>query len=527
MANTSDVPMKKAMSGRLIKSTSIVAGFTLLSRITGFIRDIILASAFGASGLFDAFLVAYKIPNFLRRLFGEGAFSQAFVPILADYRENQPEKNVREFVSHVFGTLAVTVGFVVVLFEILAPFIIMIFAPGFFHDPARYAACVHLLRIVSPFLLFIVLTAFSGAVLNTCGLFAVPAFTPVLLNFAFIGTALFWAPHTAYPIYTLGFGVVIGGVLQVVLQIPFLKKIGLLPRPIVGFKDAGTRRVMKRMVPALFGVSVAQISLLVDNVFASFLPAGSISWLYYSDRLIYFPLGIIGVALATVVLPYLSRQHAKNDEGVFSNTLDWALRCALFIGMPAAVGIGVLAGPMAATLFQRGQFSGFDVIMTTKSLHAFAVGLPAFMLIKVLASAFYSRQNIGTPVKVAAIAMVANLVLNAILVFPLKHAGLALATSLASILNAGLLFVLLVRHKIYQPGRRWIRLLSALILANGVMGVVLFYVAGPLHRWLGWHTLVRAEHLGLAIVAGVLSYFFVLWFAGIRRADFKPVEQSG
>ncbi len=514
------------MAQRLVKSTSTVAGFTLLSRILGFLRDIILAKIFGATGLFDAFVVAYKIPNFLRRLFGEGAFSQAFVPILADYRASASEEKVHSFVNHVSGTLAATVGLVVIVFEIAAPFIIMVFAPGFFHDPHRYATCVHLLRILSPYLWLIVLTAFSGAVLNTYGLFAAPAFTPVLLNIAFIGTALLWAPHTAHPIYALGFGVLIGGVAQIAVQLPFLKKIGLIPRFVLGFCHSGTKRVMKRMVPALFGVSVAQISLLVDNVFASFLPAGSISWLYYSDRLIYLPLGVIGVALATVVLPYLSRQHAKKDEIVFSHTLDWALRCALFIGVPSAVGLGVLAGPVLATLFHYGKFNAYDVTMTAKSLRAFSVGLPAFMLVKVLASAFYSRQNIRTPVKVAAVAMISNLVLNALLIVPLKHAGLALATSLSSILNATLLYVLLIKKQIYQPQSQWGRLLFALLFGNTIMAMILFFAAGPLQQWLDWPALSRVLHLLFAIVMGIVSYFFVLWFVGIRWVDFKPIEQG-
>ena len=514
------------MAQKLIRSTSTVAGFTFLSRVLGFLRDIILAKIFGATGLFDAFVVAYKIPNFLRRLFGEGAFSQAFVPILAEYRANESPEKVHSFINHVSGTLAATVGMVVILFEIAAPLIIMVFAPGFYHDPHRYETCVHLLRILSPYLLLIVLTAFSGAVLNTFGLFAAPAFTPVMLNIAFIGTALLWAPHTAHPIYTLGFGVLIGGAGQLLVQLPFLKKIGYVPKFILGFRHSGTRRVIARMVPALFGVSVAQISLLVDNVFASFLPSGSISWLYYSDRLIYFPLGIIGVALATVVLPYLSRQHAKNDEVVFSHTLDWALRCALFIGVPAAIGLGVLAGPVLATLIHYGRFNVNDVLMTSQSLRAFSVGLPAFMLIKVLASAFYSRQNIRTPVKIAAGAMICNLILNAIFIVPLKHAGLALATSLASIINAAFLFVLLIKYKIYAPQSRWGRLLFALIISNAVLAAVLFFVAGPLQQWLDWHALSRVVHLLFVIVVGIVSYLLTLWFVGIKWADFKPIEQG-
>lgn len=512
------------MASRLVKSTSTVAAFTLLSRIMGFLRDVILARIFGATGLFDAFVVAYKLPNFLRRLFGEGAFSQAFVPILAEYRANESPEKIQDFVDHVAGTLTASVMLVVILFEIAAPFLIMIFAPGFFKDPARFAICVHLLRIMSPYLLLIVLTAFAGAILNTFGLFAAPAFTPILLNLALIGAAMFWAPHTSQPIFVLGFGVLIGGLSQLLIQLPFLKHVKLLPKMALGFRHPGTKRVMKRMIPALFGVSVAQIGLLVDNVFASFLPVGSISWLYYSDRLVYLPLGVIGVALATVVLPYLSRQHAKSNELVFSNTLDWALRCTLFIGVPASVGLFVLAGPVLATLIHYGKFNSMDVVMTAKSLRAFAVGLPAFMLIKVLASAFYSRQNIRTPVKIAAVALVINLGLNAALIVPLKHAGLAFATSGAAIVNALLLCILLVRNKIYIPQSPWRRWFVSLVLANGAMAALLLWLAGPLSFWLHWSMLSRVGHLVSVIAAGVAGYFVMLWLLGLRWRDFRPLE---
>lgn len=512
------------MARQLLKSTSVVAGFTLLSRILGFARDVILASIFGAGGLFDAFVIAFKLPNFLRRLFGEGAFSQAFVPILAEYKSKEDPQAAKDFVNHVAGTLAATVLLVVLLAEIAAPLLIMIFAPGFLHDPTRFQVATHMLRVMFPYLLLIVLTAFSGAVLNTCSIFAPPAFAPVLLNISLIGVALLWAPHAAQPIYVLGFGVLIGGVAQLLLQLPFLKKVGLLPRMVLGFKDAATLRVVKRMVPALFGVSVAQISLLVDNFFASFLPAGSISWLYYSDRLIYFPLGVIGVALATVVMPHLSRDHARNDEKIFSATLDWALRCVLLIGLPCAVGLFILAGPILATLIHYGKFNAEDVVMTAKSLRAFAVGLPAFMGIKVLASAFYARQNIKTPVKVAAVAVIVNLCLNVALIFPLKHAGLALATSLSSTVNAVLLGVLLIKSKTFSPGVGWLRRLIQLLIANVLMGLCIFWLGGPLTQWLHWAPLERILHLCFVIIVGIVSYFIVLILIGFRWADVKPVR---
>lgn len=508
-------------SQKLVRSTSTVAIFTLLSRIAGFLRDIILASIFGAGGLFDAFVVAFRLPNFLRRLFGEGAFAQAFVPILADQRANRSAAEVQAFVNHVAGTLTFIVSMVVIVAEIFAPLMIMIFAPGFIHDPARFQVTLHLFRIMFPYLLLIVLTAFAGAILNTYGVFAAPAFTPVLLNIALIIVALLWAPHVSEPIYVLGWGVMLGGFAQLFIQIPFLKRINLIPRFKLGFRDPGVVRIMKRMLPALFGVSVAQIGLLIDNVFASFLQQGSISWLYYSDRLIYFPLGIIGVALATVVMPYLSRNHAEKDEIIFSATLDWALRCTLFIGIPCAIGLFVLAGPILSTLFHYGKFNDFAVRMTAKSLSAFAIGLPGFMLIKILASAFYSRQNIGTPVRVAAIAMIVNLILNFILVFPLKHAGLALATSLAALVNAGILWTLLIRKNIFAPTSRWKKTIPQLLISNGVMAIVIGVMAGPIAPWLTESAISRITHLLLIIVVGLASYCILLAVMGIRVRHFR------
>jgi putative peptidoglycan lipid II flippase len=509
------------MAQKLIKSTSTVAFFTLLSRIAGFARDIILASVFGAGGLFDAFVVAFKLPNFLRRLFGEGAFSQAFVPILAEQRATTSPEHVQDFVNHIAGMLAFIVSLVVIVSELAAPVIIMVFAPGFYHDPMRFHLAETLLRIMFPYLLLIVLTAMAGAILNTCGLFAAPAFTPILLNVALIGVALAWAPHSAHPILVLGAGVILGGFLQLAIQIPFLKKVNLLPTFKLSFNNTGVLRVMKRMVPALFGVSVAQIGLLIDNVFASFLPKGSISWLYYSDRLIYFPLGIIGVALATVIMPYLSKNVAEKDETIFSATLDWALRCTLFIGVPCAVGLFILAGPILSTLIHYGKFNNLDVLMTAKSLSAFALGLPAFMLIKTLASAFYSRQNIGTPVRIAAFTLIVNIIFNFIFIFPLKHAGLALSTSLSSTFNAGVLWYLLIKRQIYMPSSRWKKTMLQLIIANGAMAFIIFLLAGPVTPWLSWDALTRIWHLLFVMSVGIVSYVLLLAWLGVRVRQFR------
>ncbi len=510
------------MSHRLFKSTSIVAGMTLLSRLLGFVRDVVMAEIFGAGAEFDAYVIAFKLPNFLRRLFAEGAFSQAFVPILSELRAKRPEEEVREFVNRIAGTLGLIVLLVVVLAEIIAPLIIMVFAPGFFlKDPMRYQLATHMLRITFPYLLLITLTAFCGAILNTFNRFAIPAFTPVLLNISLILVAWLWAPHATQPIYVLAWGVLIGGLAQLLLQLPSLRRLNLLPIPKPGLRDQTVRRVMKLMVPALFGVSVAQISLLIDNFFASFLPAGSISWLYYSDRLTYLPLGVIGVALATVVMPQLSRQHANDSTEQFSATLDWALRIVLIIGTPAAIGLLMLAGPLLATLFYHGEFNVTDVIMTRKSLMAFSIGLPGFMLIKVLASAFYSRQNIRTPVKVAAVAVGANIILNLILIGPLAHAGLALATSLASLLDAIVLWRLLLTQKIYVPKPHWRVLMLRIVVANVVMAILLWQLAGPLNRWLIWTIGQRSWHLAGIIVLAVIVYVVVLMLSGLRFRHLK------
>lgn len=509
-------------SPRLFRSTSIVAAMTMLSRLLGFVRDVALAEVFGAGAAFDAFVIAFKIPNFMRRLFAEGAFAQAFVPILAEFREKRPHEDTQAFVARVMGSLGFVLLLLVAVVEIIAPLVIMVFAPGFAHDGERYRLATHMLHIMFPYLLLIAMTAFCGAILNTFSRFAIPAFTPVLLNVSLIAVTWFLAPHATTPIYVLAWGVLLGGVLQIAIQLPSLKKLKLLPAPKLGFKDPDVKRVMKLMVPALFGVSVAQLSLLIDNVFASFLPTGSISWLYYSDRLTYLPLGVIGVAIATVVMPHLSRLHANESPKKFSSTLDWALRMVLLVGVPAAVGLFMMAGPLIATLFHHGPFNDFDVYMTRKSLLAFSLGLPGFMLVKVLASGFYSRKDIKTPVKIAAAALVVNLLFNALLILPLKHAGLALATSIASLFNAIMLWVFLLRHKVFvmQPG--WVLFLLRLVIAAAIMAGFIFGLAGHTQQWLQWTLAKRVLQLIYIVVMAIAMYVVVLVVMGFRLKHIKP-----
>lgn len=504
------------MSKNLVKSTSVVAGMTMISRIFGFIRDMVTASFFGAGAAFDAFSVAFKIPNFMRRLFAEGSFSQAFVPVLAAYQKKNTQEELQRFINAMCGTLGIALLIVTILGVLGAPLIVRLFAPGFATSGDRFDLAVTMLRITFPYLMLVSLTAFSGAILNTHSRYAVAAFTPVLLNISMIAATIWLAPELATPITALAWGVFAAGVIQLLFQIPFLKHLSLLPRPTINFKDPGVRRVLKLMVPALFGVSVGQVNLLVDTLFASLLMVGSVSWLYYSDRLMEFPLGVFGVAISTVILPHLSRHHAEQSEESFSMTIDWALRAVLLVGIPAAVVLAVMSGPMLSALFQHGHFDGHDVMMASKSLTAFAVGIAPFMLVKILAAGFYAKQDMRTPVRVGVIAMIVNTVLNMILIWPLAHAGIALSTSLAALVNMGFLFYLLQKSGHYSPRDGWKLFSIRLLVTNGVLAIWLWFGAGKLETWITQPTLWRVEHLLFLLSTSVLLYFAMLWLTGIR-----------
>ena len=504
------------MSKALLKSTGVVSAMTSLSRVTGFVRDMVYAQMFGAGSGTDAFFVAFRIPNFLRRLFAEGAFSQAFVPVFSEYQTQRSREELQELVNQVAGTLGAILLLITAIGVVAAPVLILLFAPGFTTDASKYDLTVEMLRITFPYLLFISLTAFAGGVLNSCGKFAIPAVTPVLLNLTMIAAALWLAPRMERPVVGLAWGVFIAGVIQLSFQVPFLRQVKLLPRPRWGWAAQGVRQVLNLMLPALFGSSVAQVNLLIDTVLASFLVSGSVSWLYYSDRLVEFPLGIFGVALGTVILPKLSRHHASAEADHFSQTLDWALRWALLIGAPATVALVILSGPILSALFQYGEFDARDVAMATRSLMAFALGLVAFMLIKVLAPGFYARQDTRSPVKYGLIAMGANTAMTLVLIWPLAHAGLALSTSLAAFLNAGLLFLNLRRRDIYQPRAGWGKFLTQLTMANLAMGLVLWFGAGHLEQWLNASARERLWHLIWLIAAGGGSYLLAALAVGIR-----------
>ena len=505
----------------LLRSGAVVSVMTLLSRVLGLARDIVIAGLFGAGAGADAFFVAFKIPNFLRRLFAEGAFNQAFVPVLSEYRSQRDRIAVRGLIDSVAGTLGLTLTGITLVAVFAAPVLVWVFAPGFSQLPEKQALTAEMLRITFPYLLLISLTAFSGSILNSYDRFAIPAFTPVLLNLSLIGAALWLTPYMGEPVMALAWGVLIAGCAQLLFQLPFLARIGLMPRPKVRFKDAGVRRIMTLMAPALFGVSVSQINLLLDTVLASFLISGSVSWLYYSDRLVELPLGVFGIAVATVILPSLSTKHAEKSGEAFAKTLDWAVRMILLIAVPAALALTVLAEPLLFTLFQYGAMTVHDVDMAALSLRAYAVGLLAFMLIKVLAPGFYARQDTKTPVKIGIIAMAANMVFNLLLVFWLDHAGLALATSLSAFLNAGLLWLTLRREGVFvwQPG--WGRFLLQLIPATAVMVALLILLMPEVSEWAGFSWQQRVLWLSTLVAAGGGSYLLILILAGLRLRDIR------
>lgn len=507
------------MSKSLFKSTAVVGSMTMISRFFGFIRDMVTAHLFGAGAAFDAFSVAFKIPNFMRRLFAEGSFSQAFVPVLSEYQKTKSHDEVKQFINSMAGTLGFVLLCVTVFGVICAPGIVRVFAPGFDSHGPRFDLAVTMLRITFPYLMLISLTAFSGAILNTYSRFWVAAFTPVFLNIVMITTAIWLSPRMATPIIGLAWGVFIAGAVQLIFQWPFLKNMRLHPRPKIDFRDPGVRKVLRLMVPALFGVSVSQLNLLLDTLFASFLMVGSVSWLYYSDRLMEFPLGVFGVAISTVILPNLSRHHAAQSNEDFSHTLDWALRCVLLVGLPAAVVFAVLSGPLLSTLFQYGHFDGYAVTMARQSLTMFAIGIAPFMLIKILASGFYAKQDLKTPVKIGIAAMISNMVLNLALIWQFKHAGIALATSLSAILNMGLLYYYLRKKAFYTPREGWKFFAFRLLFANVLLAVWLWFGAGELQDWLTHHALWRGLHLMYLLVSAIVVYFAGLWLAGIRPRD--------
>ncbi len=509
----------------LLRSLATVSGMTLLSRILGFVRDFVIARTFGAGLATDAFFIAFKLPNLLRRMFAEGAFSQAFVPILGEYKNRRSMEETRSMVDHIASLLTLLLLIVTLVGMIGAPWLVWVSAPGFAADTSKFELTVTLTRITFPYILFMSVVAMAGGILNTWSKFALPAFTPVLLNLAFIGMALFAAPYFDPPVLALAWAVFLGGLLQLAIQLPALKKIGMLPRLSwnwrLAWNDPGVRRVLKLMAPALIGVSVSQISLLINTIFASFLKTGSVSWLYYADRLMEFPSGLLGAALGTILLPSLSRSHANKDAHEYSRLLDWGLRLTLLLAAPAALGLAILAVPLISTLFFHGAFSANDVLQTRSALVAYTIGLTGLILVKVLAPGFYAQQNIRTPVKIALISLLATQLMNLAFISWLAHAGLALSIGLAACLNAGLLFHGLRKSNIYVPLAGWRSFIAKLAGALVAMGLVLWFGMGPEASWLKGGLTERVVHLAWLVPLGAVAYFATLWLLGFRLKDFK------
>ncbi len=513
----------------LLRALATISGFTLISRILGFVRDFVIARSFGASDATDAFFVAFRLPNLLRRMFAEGAFSQAFVPILAEYKNREGTAAAHTLINRVATLLTLVVLLITAVGIIATPWIIWLTAPNFSTSPDKFALTVELTRITFPYILFMSLVALAGGVLNTWSRFSIPAITPVLLNLSFIAMALFAAPLFDPPVLALAWAVFIGGVLQVALQIRPLAKLGLLPRPDFSFRDPGVQRIIKLMLPAMLGVSVVQVSLVINTMFASFLPSGSISWLYYADRLMEFPAGLLGVALGTILLPSLSKLKSSDQHEAFSSMLDWGLRLTFLLTLPAALALGMLAVPLISTLFQHGAFTAADVLQTRLALLAYSVGLTGLILVKILAPGFYARQDVRTPVKFALITLAVTQLLNLALIVPLQHAGLALSVGLASLLNALLLYRGLRSRKAYMPLPGWTAFLLKLVVALVVLGTVLWLGAGEAAEWLAYDIVERIVRLAVLVVVGAAAYFATLFGLGFRVRDFRKqaaVEHS-
>ena len=511
----------------LIKSTLSVGSMTLLSRILGLARDIVIARFFSAGDAADAFFVAFKIPNFLRRLFAEGAFSLAFVPVLTEYRTQFSEAQTRDLINRVAGTMGIILLVLTLIGVLASPLLIGVFAAGFIDQPDKFDLTADMLRITFPYLLLISMTAMAGGILNTWKHFAVPAFTPVLLNLSMIASAVWLSPLLEVPVIALAWGVFLAGILQLLFQLPFLYREGLLPKPAWGWRHAGVQKIVKLMIPALFGSSVAQINLLFDTFIASFLISGSVAWLYYSDRLLEFPLGVFGIALATVVLPNLSEAHYKKGASHFNQTLQWAIKLSLLIAIPATIGLFLLSRPILATLFQYGAFSDNDSLMAGYSLMAYSLGLPAFILIKILASGFYARQDTRTPVRIGIQAMLLNMGLNVVFVvsmlkadFIAPHVGLALATTVSAYFNATMLALRLKKDVIIEGFEALSLPLLRILLACCAMSLVILLASPEIESWSDWQWFDRVYQLGLLIVSSILCYVLMLWLMGFRRDHF-------
>jgi len=516
------------MHRRFLRNTAVVGSLTLLSRVTGVLRDMVYLIMFGAGPLMDAFLVAYKIPNFLRRLTAEGAFSQAFVPVVSEYRVKREHAEVRGLVAGVAGVFGTVLFVIAAVGAVAAPVLAFLFAPGFREDGGRFDLTVEMLRFTFPYIFFISLVALGSGVLNSYGRFATPAFNQVLLNVVMILAAGVVAPYFGKPHVVLAAGVFVAGFVQLIALFPALHGLGLLPRPRFDRAHEGVKRIARLMLPGIFGSSVAQVSLLLDTIIASFLMVGSVTWLYSADRLVEFPMGVFSIALATVILPGLSSHHSEQSPEKFNATLDWAIRLTLTIIMPAAVGLLMLSGPLIATIFGYGAFTDRDVLMCSYALMAYSLGLVGFSLVKVLAPGYFARQDTKTPVRIGIIALAINMAFNVGVVvpaflkgFPVPHVLLAASTGMSALINATLLYRGLRRQGVYQPSPAWRRLLPQIALASVAMAGFLWWISGDWSAWTAWSATRRAAWLGLSVLGGAAVYFGVLGLAGARPRDLK------
>lgn len=515
------------MSRKLIKSGLIVSIMTLISRVLGLVRDVVVARLMGDGASADVFFFANKIPNFLRRLFAEGAFAQAFIPVLTEVHNNDDKAELKAFVAKISGTLGAIVFIVSIIGVIASPILAALFGTGWFvawlHDEEagnKFILASTMLKITFPYLAFISLTGLAGAILNTLNKFAVAAFTPVLLNVCIITCAIFLAPQFDQPAYALAWGVFIGGIVQFCFQLPFLFRAGLLVKPKWGWHDENVVKVRTLMIPALFGVSVGQINLLFDTFIASFLVTGSISWLYYSDRLLEFPLGLFGIAIATVILPALSRNHVGKDAKAFAANIDWAFRMVCLLGIPAAVGLATMARPILTVIFQRGAFTADTAIMASYSLTAYSFGLLSFMLVKVLAPGFYSRQDTKTPVKFGIWCMAANMVFNLVLALPFGYVGLAIATSMSATLNAALLYFSLHKLGVFTLSKTSVLFILRVVIASTAMGALIYYR----DKGLAFFDLLLLEQIkdvAITIVLSVMVFGVSMVLLGMKPRHFR------
>ena len=512
----------------LFKSASTVSALTLVSRITGLVRELLVAATFGASAMTDAFNVAFRIPNLFRRLFAEGAFSQAFVPVLAASKTQNGDELTKLVIDRVATLLSWALLLTCVVGVAAAPFLVYAMASGLKQDPRGFEAAVFMTRWMFPYIGFMSLVALSSGVLNTWRRFAVPAATPVLLNLAMIAAAWFGAPwlktQGIEPIYALAAGVMVGGALQLAVQVPALLKIGMLPK--ISFRwsvakaawtDPATQNITKLMLPALLGVSVAQISLLINTQIASHLTPGSVSWLTYADRLMEFPTAMLGVAIGVVLMPQLAAAKAANDAEKYSNMLDWGLRIVLLLGLPSAVALLTFAQPLVATLYHYGAFTDRDVAQTTTALMGYGAGLIGLVAIKVLAPGFYASQDVKTPVRIAIVVLVITQLLNMVFVPYFQHAGLALAIGVGAMINALWLLLGLIKRGSYRPAPGWGVFILQVMAASALLAVFLLWAAGAVN-WVSLKAayLQRIGLLAAVISAGAAMYFVALWAAGLK-----------